>query len=108
GGRLVPGLQPQPARPLAYVGLGEAGVHEREGGAALGGGPLAGPVVVEVVEVDAQHDRRRPAVPAQLAGQRGDGPQQRVLAPVAAVAVVATVGGLLEPAGLALRPEDAR
>ena len=68
GGRLVPRAQPELLRPGPHVGLREAGVDEREGGAALGGGPLPGPVVVEVVEVHAEHDggaprRRRAARP---------------------------------------------
>ena len=41
---------------VAHVGLGEAGVDEREHRAPLGGRPLAGPVVAEVVDVHAEHD----------------------------------------------------
>ena len=46
-----------------HVGLGEAGVDQREGRAPLGGGPLARPVVAQVVEVHAQ-DHRRPRAAA--------------------------------------------
>ena len=45
------------ARDLAHAGLGEPGVDEREGRAALAGGPLAGAVVVEVVDVHAEAHR---------------------------------------------------
>ena len=76
--------QPEPARPRPHVGLGEAGVDQREGGAPLGGGPLARAVVAQVVEVHAEHHRRPRAAATGPAR-----PQQGVLAPVAAVAVVA-------------------
>ena len=55
--RLVPRAQAETSRGLADVGLREAGGDKRERGAALGGGPLPRPMIAEVVDVDAEHDR---------------------------------------------------
>jgi hypothetical protein len=63
GRGLVPGAQAQRPAHLAHERLGEARLDEREAGPALGGGLLAGAVVAQVVEVDAEHDRRRPRGP---------------------------------------------
>ena len=66
---------------------------------ALGGGPLAGAVVAEVVDVHAQHHRRAPRL-----RDRVRRPEEGVLAPVAAVSVVAGVGEVVELVGLDLHP----
>ena len=96
--RLVPGAQPQLPRGGADVGLGEAGGHERELGATLGRGLLAGSVLAEVVEVDAEGDAG-----AEVGGDRLERVHQRVLAPEAAVAVVGAVGRRLHLVGLDLQ-----
>ena len=102
GGRLVPRAQPQPLRPPAHVGLGEARLDQRERRPALGGRPLARPMVAEVVDVHPQHDRA-----AFGCDHRLEGRHELVLAPVAAVAVVAGVGGLAQFVGLDLAPAQA-
>ena len=79
----------------ADVGLGEAGVDEREHGAPLGRRLLAGAVVAEVVDVDAEHDRG-----ALGLGERREHVHQRGLAVEAAVAVVGHVGGVGQLVGL--------
>ena len=70
---------------------------------ALGGRPLPGAVVAEVVEVHAEHDGG-----ARLGlGQRADDVHQGALAVEAAVAVVEAVGGVLHLGGLDLDPAQA-
>ena len=81
-------------RPGPDVRLGEPRVDQGERRAALGGRALARPMVAEVVEVDAEDDRG-----AALGGQRASRDHQRVLAPVAAIAVVARVVGVVELVG---------
>jgi len=56
-------------------------------------------VVAEVVEVDPEHDRG-----LLLRSQRCERIHQRVLAPVAAVAVVASIGGVRHLLGDHLQP----
>ena len=72
----------------ADVGLGEPGVDEGETGAPLGRRPLAGAVIAEVVEVDAEHDGRA----ARCAATGPRRVHQLGLAVVAALAVVGDVG----------------
>ena len=99
GGGLVPRVQPELVGDLAHPVLGEPGVDQRERGAPLGGRLLARSVVAEVVEVDPEADRG-----AALGGQRAERLEQRVLAPEAAVAVVAGVAGVVELVGGDLLP----
>ncbi len=108
GGRLVPGAQAQLPRPLPHVGLGEPGLHQREAGPGLGGGLLAGPVVAQVVEVDAEHHGGGPRVArtgVTAHARRSQGDQslhQRGLAVEAAGAVVGRVGRVGQLVGLHL------
>ena len=100
-GRLVPCAQPHPARGLADVGLREAGCDEREHRARLLGGLLAGPVVAEIVDVDAEHHgcvRRR--------GDRADDVHQLRLAVEAAVGVVDAIRSALHLVGHHRRPGE--
>jgi len=94
GGRLVPGPQPQGARPVPDVVLGEAGVGQREGGPRRGGGGLPRTVVPQVAQVDPEDDGRA------LGG--GEGPErghEGRLAAGAAVGAVGDVGRVLHLVG---------
>ncbi len=97
--RLVPRAQSQPARGLAYVGLGEPGCDERERGPGLGRRALARSMVTEVVDVHAEGD---PGVLRR--GDRHEHVHQLGLAVVAAVDVVAAVRGPGHLVGLDGRP----
>ena len=93
-GRLVGGAQAEAAGGLADLGLGQAGRHQRGEHAAGGRGPLAGPVVAQVVGVgpDGQGE-------ALGAGQGAEHLEQLVLAEEAAVGAVAQVAGPLALVG---------
>ena len=97
--RLVPRAQAEALRCGADIGLGEPGSDQWERRAAFVGGALAGPVVAEVVEVDAEHDRR-----AICGRDRPDDIHQLRLAVVAAVGVVDAVRGALHLVGDHRRP----
>ena len=96
--RLVPRPQAEPAGPVPHVGLGEAGLDQREHRRALAGGPLPRPVVAEVVHVDAERDG------SPVAAQRLERVHQRRLAVVAALTVVDAVRGPLHLVGGHGRP----
>ena len=73
----------------ADVGLGVAGLHQGEAGAAFGRGALARPVVAEVVEVHPEDDGGLVG-----GGQGSQGAEKARLAVVAAIGVVGAVGGV--------------
>ena len=89
--------RPQRRRRLADLRLGEPGVPQRRGGAALDGGPDAGTEAGDrVVGVGAGGDVRD----IVLGGQRNENVEQLGLAEVAAVAVVGPVARPVHLVGL--------
>ena len=95
GRRLVPRAQAEPPGGGADVLLAEPGGDERELGTGLGGGPLSGPMVVEVVRVDPEDDGG-----AVGGGDRREHVHQRRLAVVATLGVVDAVGGPFQLVGV--------
>ena len=84
---------------LSDLRLGQAGIHHRETCTAVACRLLSGPVVAQVVEVDAEQDRS-----AASFGDRHQGVHQRGLAPEAPVAGVGDVVRVVQLAGVHADP----
>ncbi len=95
-GRLVPRGEAELLRQGPDVLLGEAGQDERADDAPLLGGPAAGPVIGEVVDVGRVVDDVDPEGPGQL----GDPVEELALAVVAAVGRIGREGRAGELVGL--------
>jgi hypothetical protein len=101
----VPGPQAESTGGGTHIGFGESGIDEGKLGASLGGGALAGSMIAEIVEVDAEHDRRWRGTGLRLlfgvdgGDDRIEGIHQGAFAVITAIRIVVPVGGIVHLVG---------